>query len=95
MTERDRFGRMPVVFQSAPLTDVRGDWSNQNGLLAKQEFQSAPLTDVRGDFDYTIFLEGMRRMFQSAPLTDVRGDKPRGFSRSEGRTGFNPLPSRM
>ena len=37
------------VFQSAPLTDVRGDLSFLVRNLQAQGFQSAPLTDVRGD----------------------------------------------
>ena len=36
-------------FQSAPLTDVRGDYRTMNDIDAILEFQSAPLTDVRGD----------------------------------------------
>ena len=39
-----------MVFQSAPLTDVRGDASAFAFNRAKPAlFQSAPLTDVRGD----------------------------------------------
>ena len=37
------------MFQSAPLTDVRGDGAYWRDLTDKEEFQSAPLTDVRGD----------------------------------------------
>ncbi len=36
-------------FQSAPLTDVRGDPSTNLVVRARNVFQSAPLTDVRGD----------------------------------------------
>ncbi len=36
-------------FQSAPLTDVRGDRADLNRYLCRARFQSAPLTDVRGD----------------------------------------------
>ena len=36
-------------FQSAPLTDVRGDLQCQEQQPLLLEFQSAPLTDVRGD----------------------------------------------
>ena len=38
------------VFQSAPLTDVRGDNHPQVLIEVIFRFQSAPLTDVRGDF---------------------------------------------
>ena len=36
-------------FQSAPLTDVRGDSAIVGGDVKRSKFQSAPLTDVRGD----------------------------------------------
>ncbi len=39
------------MFQSAPLTDVRGDTDKTGSLLPERLFQSAPLTDVRGDED--------------------------------------------
>ena len=61
-------------FQSAPLTDVRGDMVRD---ITKREwhaeFQSAPLTDVRGD-RFLFCSPPQRFRFQSAPLTDVRGD---------------------
>ena len=39
-----------LEFQSAPLTDVRGDGRPYNTVRrTSQVFQSAPLTDVRGD----------------------------------------------
>ena len=38
-----------AVFQSAPLTDVRGDISIFGFPYGGERFQSAPLTDVRGD----------------------------------------------
>ena len=37
------------LFQSAPLTDVRGDQVEYFHKEAVMAFQSAPLTDVRGD----------------------------------------------
>ena len=37
------------LFQSAPLTDVRGDSLPDHEIDAATKFQSAPLTDVRGD----------------------------------------------
>ena len=36
-------------FQSAPLTDVRGDLMDGDTAFDAELFQSAPLTDVRGD----------------------------------------------
>ena len=82
-----------LKFQSAPLTDVRGDVFTLHSQNICPKFQSAPLTDVRGD----LFVEVKGRataVFQSAPLTDVRGD---GIAQSpEFRPRrFNPLPSRM
>ena len=38
------------MFQSAPLTDVRGDPKFARATSLSLRFQSAPLTDVRGDF---------------------------------------------
>ena len=38
-----------VGFQSAPLTDVRGDLPSADAPATGEVFQSAPLTDVRGD----------------------------------------------
>ena len=38
-----------VEFQSAPLTDVRGDNAKNGSNNYEFLFQSAPLTDVRGD----------------------------------------------
>ena len=40
-------GRSPAVFQSAPLTEARGDAPNTSS--APIAFQSAPLTEARGD----------------------------------------------
>ena len=37
------------MFQSAPLTDVRGDRAIAETSKDIVKFQSAPLTDVRGD----------------------------------------------
>ena len=61
-------------FQSAPLTDVRGDIGFCGVIEGRTEFQSAPLTDVRGDH-HRARLCFAHEQFQSAPLTDVRGDK--------------------
>ena len=60
-------------FQSAPLTDVRGDSRKEQRNGSQDRFQSAPLTDVRGDARDGHF-EARSVPFQSAPLTDVRGD---------------------
>ena len=41
--------RSLIKFQSAPLTDVRGDRRHGTYSTTYSTFQSAPLTDVRGD----------------------------------------------
>ena len=63
-------------FQSAPLTDVRGDSHDRRTDTDQYPFQSAPLTDVRGDGTVDVYVNGQIK-FQSAPLTDVRGDRRR------------------
>ena len=83
-----------AVFQSAPLTDVRGDQDPFQKAPKISKFQSAPLTDVRGD-KYSFKVPARFEKFQSAPLTDVRGDPliKKIIPDREGR--FNPLPSLM
>jgi hypothetical protein len=41
--------KAPSLFQSAPLTEVRGDSNSVNWTRYWVMFQSAPLTEVRGD----------------------------------------------
>ncbi len=72
-------------FQSAPLTEARGDQAHRRHF---RPFQ-APLTEARGDILGT---DGTTcpNMFQSAPLTEARGDEhdlPNTIT-----PGFNPLP---
>ena len=38
-----------ILFQSAPLTEARGDSSFWYRLMPIDRFQSAPLTEARGD----------------------------------------------
>ena len=62
------------MFQSAPLTEARGDLkATRNHELTRTSFQSAPLTEARGDLSNGISPPD-RHMFQSAPLTEARGD---------------------
>ena len=80
------------MFQSAPLTEVRGDVPGGVPVADDNVFQSAPLTEVRGDTS--------RRWWTSRLLlVSIRSPH-----RSEGRynlasiahtysQGFNPLPS--
>ena len=39
------------MFQSAPLTEARGDLQRVTPLTRSPSFQSAPLTEARGDLD--------------------------------------------
>ena len=78
-------------FQSAPLTEARGDCPCPSQSPAPTEFQSAPLTEARGDFPVKTKEQAMIQ-FQSAPLTEARGDQT--ISATPARsTCFNPLPS--
>ena len=69
-------------FQSAPLTEARGDLAAKRQREADSLFQSAPLTEARGDVKAKPYL-GSNGRFQSAPLTEARGDPS---SRSTRRT---------
>ena len=41
--------RMMVLFQSAPLTEAKGDPIPHDDAYGHLEFQSAPLTEAKGD----------------------------------------------
>ena len=84
-----------LVFQSAPLTDVRGDKRIAYIVSCKHGFQSAPLTDVRGDVGCKKPKDYDSMTFQSAPLTDVRGDSKMASASLPIPGRFNPLPSLM
>ena len=61
-------------FQSAPLTEARGDAFRRVAEERLQKFQSAPLTEARGDpLHHKLSRAGAK--FQSAPLTEARGDR--------------------
>ena len=61
------------MFQSAPLTEARGDRSEPEISCYARLFQSAPLTEARGDPPRSPTPSRMLT-FQSAPLTEARGD---------------------
>ena len=63
-------------FQSAPLTEARGDTKGVHGSTINTpiRFQSAPLTEARGDTIVSTFRHRPLRVLQSAPLTEARGD---------------------
>ena len=63
-------------FQSAPLTEARGDATSSTVRSSSSMFQSAPLTEARGD-SYGFSLQERVFEFQSAPLTEARGDAGR------------------
>ena len=64
---------MLLSFQSAPLTEARGDVLWRHCQTLGVSFQSAPLTEARGD-SFAVLFCCFRLMFQSAPLTEARGD---------------------
>ena len=69
----ERIERGVEGFQSAPLTNARGDPTPGAGRGFCFLFQSAPLTNARGDA--RIFRRSApATRFQSAPLTNARGD---------------------
>ena len=61
-------------FQSAPLTEARGDNTSLTGIVSRNLFQSAPLTEARGDRCAMSDWYCSGAAFQSAPLTEARGD---------------------
>ncbi len=63
-----------LQFQSAPLTEARGDSSDLYLPSLYSEFQSAPLTEARGDSNISKTQSVVLR-FQSAPLTEASGDR--------------------
>ncbi len=71
---RHRSGRACAKFQSAPLTEARGDSTAFRILCLIWKFQSAPLTEARGDM-YAAPMSSPWAQFQSAPLTEARGDR--------------------
>ncbi len=60
-------------FQSAPLTEARGDDIDDADRVVHVMFQSAPLTEARGD-PTGLPAPVPPVTFQSAPLTEARGD---------------------
>ena len=60
-------------FQSAPLTDVRGDCVVHFLVRISRMFQSAPLTDVRGDNG----LDGLKERKNNVSIRSPHGCKGR------------------
>ena len=67
-----------ALFQSAPLTEARGDTTSIGGCSRTSDtyavpryvlFQSAPLTEARGDIELLLGPSRVAEWFQSAPLT--------------------------
>ena len=78
------------MFQSAPLTEARGDSLATSNPVCPTKFQSAPLTEARGD-PHTPVAHRTDTEFQSAPLTEARGDRWFLTDRTW-PSCFNPLP---
>ncbi len=79
-------------FQSAPLTEARGDRLLGYYHQGLRVFQSAPLTEARGDW-FSNAPTPRLIVFQSAPLTEARGDLSNPIDCGAYIRGFNPLPS--
>ena len=58
-------GQLQTLFQSAPLTEARGDSSRTLARASLDLFQSAPLTEARGDIS---FLDGFGEVLGFNPL---------------------------
>ena len=80
-------------FQSAPLTEARGDpLGVAHAYVArKQSFNPLP-SPKQGETPDTSAVGPVDTKFQSAPLTEARGDRP-APTRYIDLIGFNPLPS--
>ena len=87
----DRRNRFLRVFQSAPLTEARGDHAAALSPPNQPRFNPLP-SPKQGET--AAFLRDARpyQKFQSAPLTEARGDSPAGAAIST-TASFNPLPS--
>ena len=83
-------GIEPSLFQSAPLTEARGDADNLRTLPPIISFNPLPLPK-QGEMAASSLIRPPTRQFQSAPLTEARGD---GGYQGEIQEGFcfNPLP---
>ena len=84
-------------FQSAPLTEARGDRNRADRTLLKSDdgFQSAPLTEARGDM-HQGFEVGPSGYPGFNPLPSPKqGETTCAIAVSSGNTStcFNPLPS--
>ncbi len=64
------------AFQSAPLTEARGDEADTGTDATRYMFQSAPLTEARGDFIFK--REGDRRMSFNPLPSPKQGETPVG-----------------
>ena len=66
--------RRPIVFQSAPLTDVRGDRACHCGSSRPNDVSIRSPHGCKGRYKLVAHYAA-GEVFQSAPLTDVRGDR--------------------
>ena len=81
-------------FQSAPLTEARGDYKAFSGLALTYNAVSirSPHRSKGRRIIVTRPCATIANLFQSAPLTEARGDTLSGV-RAAGTNCFNPLPS--
>ena len=79
------------MFQSAPLTEARGDRARP--AVARHLLRFNPLPSPKqGETSSYPYTHRAYRRFQSAPLTEARGDSPMVLP-IQRQTSFNPLPS--
>ena len=79
------------MFQSAPLTEARGDASSSASTHIGNLFQSAPLTEARGDLPVEPS-PAYRPGFNPLP-SPKQGETEHRVVMSQQLGRFNPLPS--
>ena len=87
----DALKRYTNLFQSAPLTEARGDWNPASRPYVSALFQSAPLTEARGDAAPT---PRPSPICGFNPLPSPKQGETIACGRSAAsQQSFNPLPS--
>ena len=79
------------MFQSAPLTEARGDLKDADSNLSIYEFQSAPLTEARGDRAIMLFASARLICFNPLP-SPKQGETSFGLATSPNQDKFQSAP---
>ena len=79
------------LFQSAPLTEARGDCASLRALASAALFQSAPLTEARGDVPQTAAGTFNPNVSIRSPYRSKGRFRRGGLDPARARS-FNPLP---